>query len=413
MYPSYDLSSHTVIPPGSHLSQLPRPDLPLGIVSNGSAPRVSTLARRIHGWSWQAFPIGMGKGAVHVTLSGLKEHSGPLTNVETVFFFINLALFILNSSTLLLQAILYPRQSRRLINDPVKRLFVPLIFHAHYPFVYMLIATGIYVFQSVFVCFPMLMIWYNKPHDLTTFTPAWAFLIFPMMLVGVIASEVLLVMDLLIPAQLACSQSRLSSLSGEIWFSSSVLVGFLLFGLAVFLFTFSLLPYWYKVHKHLNEILGCWALMFQNVGWISSLRVLGDTLQIPAFFVFAHYHDGHDVCLAWAVLFGLTALAFWKGKIFLAAEEDVLRDKDLVIPMAACGAWTHDAKPCPTALESIDIQGLKVWEVGVVTHADSDFGVSRSRIASGAAAGQTSGVHFHPGSIQTTPDSERLRVFPQ
>ena len=37
----------------------------------------------------------------------------------------------------------------------------------------------------------MLMVWFNKPHDLTTFTPAWAFLVFPMMLVGVIAFNVL------------------------------------------------------------------------------------------------------------------------------------------------------------------------------------------------------------------------------
>lgn len=37
----------------------------------------------------------------------------------------------------------------------------------------------------------MLMIWFNKPHDLATFTPAWAFLIFPMMLVGVVAFNVL------------------------------------------------------------------------------------------------------------------------------------------------------------------------------------------------------------------------------
>ncbi len=47
----------------------------------------------------------MGTGAVYVTLAGLKVHPGPLTNVETIFFFINLSLFILNSSTLLLQAI--------------------------------------------------------------------------------------------------------------------------------------------------------------------------------------------------------------------------------------------------------------------------------------------------------------------
>ena len=47
----------------------------------------------------------MGTGAVYVTLAGLKVHPGPLTNVETIFFFINLSLFILNSSTLILQAI--------------------------------------------------------------------------------------------------------------------------------------------------------------------------------------------------------------------------------------------------------------------------------------------------------------------
>jgi hypothetical protein len=90
----------------------------------------------------------MGTGAVYVTLAGLKEHPGPLTSVETIFFFINLSLFILNSSTLLLQAIcamiflwvcsvshythivVYPRQSKRLITDPVKGLFVPLIVRA-------------------------------------------------------------------------------------------------------------------------------------------------------------------------------------------------------------------------------------------------------------------------------------------
>ena len=48
-----------------------------------------------------------------------------------------------------------------------------------------------------------------------------------------------------------------SPLAGEIWFSSSVLMGLLLFGLSVFFFAFGVLPYWFKVHKHLSEILGC------------------------------------------------------------------------------------------------------------------------------------------------------------
>jgi len=72
-----------------------------------------------------------------------------------------------------------------------------------------------------------------------------------------------------------------------------------------------------------------WALTFPNVGWISSLRVLGDTLQIPGFFVL-HAIMAVVMCAVWVVLFGLTALAFWKGQIFLAAEADVLRDEKRV-----------------------------------------------------------------------------------
>ncbi|THH06529.1 hypothetical protein EW146_g9586 [Bondarzewia mesenterica] len=177
-----------------------------------NAPRhVSTLARRIHGWSWQAFPIGMGTGAVYVTLSGLKNHSSALTTVETVFYFLNMILFVLNSTTLLIQALVYPRQAWRLVQDPVKGIFVPLIVLS---FATIIIGTinyavpsgqiepgfiyalfWVYVTFAVLVCFPMLMIWFNKPHDLTTFTPAWAFLVFPLMLVGVVAFNVLRVMD--------------------------------------------------------------------------------------------------------------------------------------------------------------------------------------------------------------------------
>lgn len=47
----------------------------------------------------------MGTGAVYVTMAGIKSHSSALTHVETVFYFINMALFLLNSTTLLLQAI--------------------------------------------------------------------------------------------------------------------------------------------------------------------------------------------------------------------------------------------------------------------------------------------------------------------
>lgn len=47
----------------------------------------------------------MGTGAVYVTLSGIKNHSQGITVVETVFYFLNIVLFLLNSTTLLLQGI--------------------------------------------------------------------------------------------------------------------------------------------------------------------------------------------------------------------------------------------------------------------------------------------------------------------
>lgn len=51
------------------------------------------------------FPIGMGTGAVYTILSGFEHRSPVLVGVETGFYFLNMFLFILNSSTLLLQAI--------------------------------------------------------------------------------------------------------------------------------------------------------------------------------------------------------------------------------------------------------------------------------------------------------------------
>ncbi|KAI0742252.1 voltage-dependent anion channel-domain-containing protein [Daedaleopsis nitida] len=372
-----------------------------------SQVKVSTLARRIHGWSWQAFPIGMGTGAVYVTLSGLKEHSTTLTHVETFFYFLNMALFVLNTMTLLIQFILYPQQSLRLIKDPVKGIFVPLIVlsfatiligtvkyavpsgHVHPEFIYALF--WVYVVFACIVCFPMLMVWFNSPHDLKTFTPAWAFLIFPMMLVGVVAFNVLDVMEPTDPraigilltayvfqglgffmtffyiciyiirimttgfldghqangafvavgppgftalaliklgekaAKILPAHGLVSEQAGEVWYATSVMSGLMLFGLAVFLFFFGLLPYWFKLHKHLKEILGCWALTFPNVGWISTVRVLGDIFNLPGF------HTWHLVmtilmCSVWLVLFCLTVWAFVKGKIFLAKPEEVLQD---------------------------------------------------------------------------------------
>ncbi|KAK0244551.1 voltage-dependent anion channel-domain-containing protein [Armillaria nabsnona] len=375
----------------------------------GSAtrPTVSAIARRIHGWSWQAFPIGMGTGAVYVTLAGLKYHTSALTTVEIGFYFINMILFVLNSVTLLLQAILYPRQAWRLVQDPVKGVFVPLIVlsfatiiigtinyavpsgFVHPGFVYALF--WVYITFSLLTCFPMILIWFNKPHDLSHFTPAYAFLIFPMMLVGVVSFNVLRVMDATDPRALgvllvgyffqglgffmtffylciyvirvmttgfleghqangafvACGPPGFTALAlinladhareilpvhghvsenvGEIWYAGSILAGLLLYGLAVFFFFFGILPYWFKLHKHLNEILGCWALTFPNVGWIATTRLLGDIFNIEGLYI-VHMFMAILMVFTWIALFVLTVVAFWRGLIFRSQEEDVLKD---------------------------------------------------------------------------------------
>jgi len=373
-------------------------------------PKVSGLARRIHGWSWQAFPIGMGTGAVYVSLAGLKQHSTSLTTLETIFYFLNIAFFLFNSTTLAIQAIVYPQQSLRLIQDPVKGIFVPLIVlsfatiiigtinyavptgHVHPEFIYALF--WVYTALSILTCFPMLMIWFNRAHDIKQFTPAYAFLIFPMMLVGIVGLNVLRVLTDMDPSDpraigvlftayffqgmgffmtfiyiiiyiirimttgfldghqangafVACGPPGFTALAlvklgqqaqiilpkhglispnaGEIWFASSMMGAIVLFGLAIFLFIFGALPYWFKVHKHLADILGCWALTFPNVGWISAMRAIGDVLQIEFFFTL-HAIFAFLMLVIWCILIVLTGVAIFRGVILKSKPEDVIKD---------------------------------------------------------------------------------------
>jgi hypothetical protein len=104
--------------------------------------------------------------------------------------------------------LVYHRQSLRLINDPNKGFFVPLFvryppslpFHSPsnlqqvlsvatiiigvinygHPTVELVYALyWVYVVLAVTVSITMLMIWFNQPHDLKGFTPAYAFLVCP------------------------------------------------------------------------------------------------------------------------------------------------------------------------------------------------------------------------------------------
>jgi hypothetical protein len=74
-----------------------------------------------------------------------------------------------------------------------------------------------------------------------------------------------------------------------------------------------------------DNVCAGWALTFPNVGWINTLRALGDIFGIKGFSVW-HAIMTFLVCMVWLILFGLTILAFVRGKIFMAKDADVWKD---------------------------------------------------------------------------------------
>ncbi|TCD62929.1 hypothetical protein EIP91_006227 [Steccherinum ochraceum] len=367
------------------------------------AARVNRLSRTIHGWSWQAFPIGMGTGAVYVCLAGV-DPAPPRTLrvIQTMFYFMNMGLFVINTTTLFLQLLLYPRQAKRLVTDPSKGIFVPLMVLA---FATIIIGTVNYALDDDVYIPPMLvyvLFWariarvlphaYGMVQSTSRHDDVYSGMgVFGISDGGIVACNVLRVLD---PASnqalgvmltgyifqglgffmtlfyiciyvmrimttgfleghqangafVACGppgftalalvnlgdaarsilvkHNLVSPIAGEVWFAASVLSALLLFGLALFFFAFGAIPYWFKLHKRLSEILGCWALTFPNVGWILTMRKFGDIFDLP-FFTICSFIMSVFMCIAWLILFGLTVLALWKGKIFTATHEEALRD---------------------------------------------------------------------------------------
>ncbi|KAF8752864.1 Voltage-dependent anion channel [Rhizoctonia solani] len=396
------------------------------MVSPYDGPQYSTIRRRIHGWSWQSFRSGWVQ-APSMSFYLLLTLIQPGSHIEITFYILNMCLFSLNILMLSLQFILFRRQFLRLSSDPVKGVFVPL---SVLSFATIFIGTINYavpvgIITLMGICgasshclVPMLMVWFNQPHDVATFTPAWAFLIFPLMLTGIIALNALRVIQTSDPRALgilligyifqgivnpflSCAVAGLligdnnlgvglfmtffylaiyvlrimttgfmsghqangafvasgppgftalalinlgrsakeilprynlvSPMAGEIFYAASVMSALLLFGLAVFFFAFGALPYWFKLHKSLHEILGCWALTFPNVGWINTLMVLGKIFGISGFDEW-HLVMTVLVCATWIVLFSFTVVAFWKGEIFMSRNEDIHADISFTKP---------------------------------------------------------------------------------
>jgi len=235
-------------------------------------PRVGALARRIHGWTWQAVsyipPSNIQSFCINVHHSvshwyghwcGLRDaleleracrvpgrsrnsilllkhcsvplelddppHASHLCDLPPYFPSPRMLMLHLSFSV-------YPKKALRLLTDPATSIFVPLIVRLSFPthsvlltkashrsfhsppslsapsttqFHLAMLALGsstgssgtqwfwpsprttrltfglarnrVYVTFALITCFTMLMIWFNKPHDLAHFSPAYAFLV--------------------------------------------------------------------------------------------------------------------------------------------------------------------------------------------------------------------------------------------
>lgn len=117
----------------------------------------------------------------------------------------------------------------------------------------------------------------------------------------------------------------ISELAGEVWFAGCIFVGIMLTGTALLLFILAVIPYWSRLHKHLDEILGCWATTFPNVGLILSLKFLGETFNSPAFFA-VQFVMTMIIIIAYVAVFILTGVAIYKGVIFSSNDKAIFAD---------------------------------------------------------------------------------------
>ncbi len=76
----------------------------------------------------------------------------------------------------------------------------------------------------------------------------------------------------------------------------------------------------------LDSLFSLYILMvYLTVGWIVTSRKLGDVFQTNFFDVWNTVMT-IAMCITWIVLFALTFVAFWEGKIFISPKEDTARD---------------------------------------------------------------------------------------
>lgn len=173
--------------------------------------QVNGIRRRIHGWSWQAFPIVMGTSAVFMTLSDLKHHPMFVLRIEMAFLVVSITLFLVNIVMLLLQAIFFPQRAWSRLQHPIHGISVPLmvvsfatiivgtinydVAYGHVSLNCIYALFWVYLAIAMATCFPMIQITFSQHRNLLEFAPSCAFPVFPLMLTGLVSANTLRVID--------------------------------------------------------------------------------------------------------------------------------------------------------------------------------------------------------------------------
>ena len=120
-------------------------------------------------------------------------------------------------------------------------------------------------------------------------------------------------------------QQILTPMAGEIFYIVGVISGCMLLGCAWFFFLMAILPWWFKVHYHKQEVIGMYATTFPLVGMISTILVIGDIFECKFLWI-VHAIFTIAMVIVWFILMTFTIIAFWKGQIFCSPPEAVIQD---------------------------------------------------------------------------------------
>ena len=169
-----------------------------------------TLRRRLKHFTWSWFTVTMSTGGIALLLAVTPHRFRGLTTIGTIFFILDLALFLTICMALTARFYLYPGTLRASVEHPSESLFFPTFWLSLSTIItgmqsygvpsagpWLPIALRVLFWIYVACTFPVAVIQYSylfmaKRLTVQSMTPAWILPIFPIMLSGTTAGSIAL-----------------------------------------------------------------------------------------------------------------------------------------------------------------------------------------------------------------------------